>query len=103
MKNIIQSSEVYHRTSTKKIIEKILQKILTSLDEESEIEDEKEEKIEYQEDIENKMFEDVTVEERKQIYKLLTELKWCKSRFKFEDFHKINMLVSEYSKKEYGM
>ena len=65
------------------------------------IEDEKEEKIEYQEDIENEIFENVTLEERKRFYRLLNELKLRKSRLKIEDFEKIDRILPQYFEKEY--
>lgn len=87
----------------KKVVKKLLQKMLESLDEESEVEEEKEKEIEFQEDIENKIFEDVTLEERKRFYRLLDELKSRKSHLENEDFQKIDMLLPQYFKKEYGM
>ena len=63
----------------------------------------KEEKTEmYQEDIENKIFEDVTLDERKRFYKLLDELKSRKSHLEVEDFYKMDMILPQYFKKEYG-
>ena len=86
----------------KEDIEKILQKVLQSLDEKSEIEDEKEKKIK---DIENVIFETVTLEERKRFYRLLNELRLRKSRLKIEDFEKIDRILPQYFKNEfeYGM
>ena len=48
--------------------------MLQYLDEESEVEEEEKE-IEYQEDIDNEIFEDVTLEERKRFYRLLYKLR----------------------------
>ena len=63
----------------------------------------KEEKKEiHQEDIENKIFEDVTLEERKRFHKLLDELKSRKSHLEVEDFYKMDMILPQYFKKEYG-
>ena len=63
----------------------------------------KEEKKEiHQEDIENKIFEDVTLEERKRFHKLLDEVKSRKSHLEDEDFYKMDMILPQYFKKEYG-
>ena len=67
------------------------------------VEEEKEKEIELQEDIEDKIFEDVTLEERKRFYRLLYELKSRESHLENEDFQKIDMLLPQYFKKEYGM
>ena len=69
LKKILQSpDEEEEKHRTKEDIEKIVQKVLQSLDEKSEVEVEKEETIQ---DIENEIFEKVTLEERKRFYSLL--------------------------------
>ena len=92
-----------NRTNSNKELKKLLQKMLQSLNEESGVQEEMEKKIEHQQDIEDIIFEDVTVEERKRFYRLLNELKSRKSRLDNEDFQKIDMLLPQYFKKEYGM
>ena len=98
-----ESSVEEKEKDNKKDVKKLLQKMLESLDEESEVEEEKEKEIEFQEDTEDKIFEDVTLEERKRFYRLLYELKSRKSHLENEDFQKIDMLLPQYFKKEYGM
>ena len=96
-----------HRTNED--IEKIVQKVLQSLDEKSEdkktFEDEKTSKANKNEkmiqDIENKIFQEVTLEEKKRFYKLLNELKIRKSRLTIEDFEKIDRILPQYFEKEY--
>ena len=83
---------------TKEDIEKILQKVLQSLDEKSEVKDQKEKKIE---DSEDEIFENVTMEERNRFYKLLNELKLRNLHLKSEDFQKIDRILPQYFKKEY--
>ena len=83
---------------TKEDIEKILQKVLQSLDEKSEVKDQKEKKIE---DSEDEIFENVTMEERNRFYKLLNELKLRNLRLKSEDFKKIERILPQYFKEEY--
>ena len=93
--------EEKHRT--KEDIEKILQKVLQSLDEKSQ-DDEKSEDNEKEktiQDIENEIFEKVTLEERKRFYRVLDELKLRKSRLKSEDFEKIDRILPQYFEKEY--
>ena len=93
--------EEKHRT--KEDIEKILQKVLQSLDEKSQ-DDEKSkdnEKGKTIQDIENEIFEKVTLEERKRFYRLLNELKLRKSHLKSEDFEKIDWILPQYFEKEY--
>ena len=110
LKKILQSSnkeEEKHRT--KEDIEKILQKILQSLDEKSEDKETSEdeetskdnEKEKMIQDIENEIFQEVTLEEKKRFYKLLNELKIRKSRLTIEDFEKIDRILPQYFEKEY--
>ena len=104
LKKVLQSSREEpekRKHHSKEDIEKIVQKVLQSLDEKSEVEDEKEKKIEHQEDIENEIFGYVTLEERKRFYRLLNELKLRKSRLKIEDFEKIDRILPQYFKNEY--
>ena len=81
--------------------------MLQSLHEESEESEEEEEKEEKDarsdKDIEDEIFEDVTLEEKKRFYKLLNELNSRKSRIKGEDFQKIDRLIPQYFKNEYGI
>ena len=93
LKKILQSSheepEEIKKHRTNENIEKIVQKVLQSLDEKSEdketSEDEKTSKANENEkmiqDIENKIFQEVILEEKKRFYKLIwwMSLKW--SRF----------------------
>ena len=93
--------EEKHRT--KEDIEKILQKVLQSLDEKSQDDEKSEdnEKGKTIQDIENEIFEKVTLEERKRFYRLLNELKLRKSHLKSEDFEKIDRILPQYFEKEY--
>ena len=99
--------EEKHRT--KEDIEKLLQKILQSLDEKSEDKETSEdeetskdnEKEKMIQDIENEIFQEVTLEEKKRFYKLLNELKIRKSRLTIEDFEKIDRILPQYFEKEY--
>ena len=115
LQNILQSSHDEPTVEEKKVgnhanskeVKKILKKMLQSLHEESEESEEEEEKEEKDarsdKDIENEIFEDVTLEEKKRFYKLLNELKSRKSRIKGEDFQKIDRLIPQYFKNEYGI
>lgn len=115
LQNILQSSHDEPTVEEKKVdnhanskeVKKILKKMLQSLHEESEESEEEEEKEEKDarsdKDIENEIFEDVTLEEKKRFYKLLNELKSRKSRIKGEDFQKIDKLIPQYFKNEYGI
>ena len=78
-----EEKEKDNRANNKKGIKKLLEKMLQSLDEESDVEEEMEKEIEFQEDIENKTFEDVTQEDLGKL--LLRELKSCKSLLKREE------------------
>ena len=93
--------EEKHRT--KEDIEKIFQKVLQSLDEKSEDDEKSEhnEKGKTIQDIENEIFEKVTLEERKRFCRLLNELKIHKSRLTIEDFEKIDRILPQYFEKEY--
>ena len=93
--------EEKHRT--KEDIEKILQKVLQSLDEKSQDDEKSEdnEKGKTIQDIENEIFEKVTLEERKRFCRLLNELKIRKSRLTIEDFEKIDRILPQYFEKEY--
>ena len=107
LEKILQSTdeepleEEKHRT--KEDIEKILQKVLQSLDEKSQDDEKSEdnEKGKTIQDIENEIFEKVTLEERKRFYRVLDELKLRKSRLKSEDFEKIDRILPQYFEKEY--
>ena len=96
-----------HRTNED--IVKILQKVLQSLDKKSEDDETSEdeetskgnEKEKMIQDIENKIFQEVTLEEKKRFYKLLNELKIRKSRLTIEDFEKIDRILPQYFEKEY--
>ena len=113
LKKILQSPheepEEVKKHRTNEDIVKILQKVLQSLDKKSE-DDEKsedeetsedEEKEKMIQDIENKIFQEVTLEEKKRFYKLLNELKIRKSRLTIEDFEKIDRILPQYFEKEY--
>ena len=93
--------EEKHRT--KEDIEKILQKVLQSLDEKSQDDEKSEdnEKGKTIQDIENEIFEKVTLEERKRFYRVLDELRLRKSRLESEDFEKIDRILPQYFEKEY--
>ena len=107
MEKILQSpdeeplEEEKHRT--KEDIEKIVQKVLQSLDKKSDEEETSEdnEKEKTIQDIENEIFEKVTLEERKRFCRLLNELKIRKSRLTIEDFEKIDRILPQYFEKEY--
>ena len=93
--------EEKHRT--KEDIEKILQKVLQSLDEKSQDDEKSEdnEKGKTIQDIENEIFEKVTLEERKRFCRLLNELKIRKSRLTIEDFEKIDRILPQYFETKY--
>ena len=113
LKKILQSPheepEEVKKHRTNKDIEKIMQKVLQSLDEKSEDKETSEdeetskgnEKEKMIQDIENKIFQEVTLEEKKRFYKLLNELKIRKSRLTIEDFEKIDRILPQYFEKEY--
>ena len=110
LKKILQSpDEEKEKHRTKEDIEKIMQKVLQSLDEKSEDKETSEdeetskdnEKEKMIQDIENKIFQEVTLEEKKRFYKLLNELKIRKSRLTIEDFEKIDRILPQYFEKEY--
>ena len=109
LKKILQSpheepeEEEKRNHRSKEDIEKILQKVLQSLDEKSQ-DDEKSEDNEKEktiQDIENEIFEKVTLEDRKRFCRLLNELKIRKSRLTIEDFEKIDRILPQYFEKEY--
>ena len=113
LKKILQSPheepEEVKKHRTNEDIEKIIQKVFQSLDEKSEDKETSEdeetskgnEKEKMIQDIENKIFQEVTLEEKKRFYKLLNELKIRKSRLTIEDFEKIDRILPQYFEKEY--
>ena len=113
LKKILQSPheepEEVKKHRTNEDIVKILQKVLQSLDKKSEDKETSEdeetskgnEKEKMIQDIENKIFQEVTLEEKKRFYKLLNELKIRKSRLTIEDFEKIDRILPQYFEKEY--
>ena len=111
LQNILQSSHEEPTVEEKKVdnhanskeVKKILKKMLQSLHEESDGSEEEGEKEEKDVRSDNEIFEDVTLEEKKRFYKLLNELKSRKSRIKGEDFQKIDKLIPQYFKNEYGI
>ena len=96
--------KVNNHTRSKNDIEKLLREMLQYLHQDEPTKEEKE--IENQpkskEDVEQEIFEDVTLEERKRFYKLLEELKSRASHLKREDFQNIDKLLPQYFKDEYG-
>ena len=96
--------KVNNHTRSKNDIEKLLREMLQYLhqDEPTKEEREIENQPKSKEDVEQEIFEDVTLEERKRFYKLLEELISRESHLKREDFQNIDKLLPQYFKDEYG-
>ena len=100
----VEEKETKNHTISKEA-KKTLMKLLQSLLDDSEDEENNEEIVNpkrSEEDIEQEIFENVTLEERKRFYKLLNELKSRDSHLKREDFQTIDRLLPQYFQSEYG-
>ena len=100
----VEEKETKNHTISKEA-KKTLKKLLQSLPDDSEDEENNEEIVNpkrSEEDIEQEIFENVTLEERKRFYKLLNELKSRDSHLKREDFQTIDRLLPQYFQSEYG-
>ena len=100
----VEEKEMNNHTISKEV-KKTLKKLLQSLHDDSEDVENNEEIVNpkrSKEDIEQQIFENVTLEERKRFYKLLNELKSRESHLKREDFQTIDKLLPQYFQNEYG-